>query len=178
MRRIGGAREFSTFALLLLCLAVAVGMVVHRSHRTVNGAATQPATAAHAASAPNSRADAQQASPASSATNDDYSVWLAESAGKLDSSAQGIVYMAINPVWDTALGLSNQVLSYIADTMVNPLNGDRVIFNAAPGTFNMAVAILALAMVAIVLMALAGPVYVTWKSWRLSRAHLFRYRSH
>ena len=178
-RRIGGAREFSTFALLVLCLTlIIVGLIVHRGHRTVTAAASQPPIAAHAAITPNSRAAAQPVSTESIASNDDYEVWLTASADQLNNSAQGLVSMAINPVWDMALGVSNQVLTYIADSWVNPVTGDRLIFNAAPGAFNLAVAILAFTMVAVVMMALASPVYVSWKTWRQSRAHLSRYHSH
>src|SRR5260370_42711041 len=55
LRPIGGPREFSTFALLVLFLAIAVGFVVQRDHREAKGAAPQPATAQHAPITPNHR---------------------------------------------------------------------------------------------------------------------------
>jgi hypothetical protein len=171
-RRIGGAREFSTFALLVLCFAVAVGIVVQRGHREVNGAGPPPAASVHQATVPNPRSDALISS------SDDYAGWIAAAAGNFGNAAVDIIHTAVKIVWDLALWVSNRIIGYVADSWVNPVTGDRLIFNAAPGAFNLAVAILALAMVAVVMMALAGPVYATWKSWRLSRAHLVRYRSH
>jgi hypothetical protein len=173
-QRIGGAREFSTFAILVLCLAIAVGFVAHRDHLKVKGTAPRPATATHKQSAPKPQTDAPLRSLASLASNDDYQVSISTSAANLNYSAQAIIYMAINPVWDLALGVSNQILAYVANSLVYPVTGDRVIFNAAPAMFNLAVQILALAMVTVLMMALAGPVYVSWKSWRQDRAHLSR----
>jgi hypothetical protein len=171
-RRIGGACEFSTFALLVLCFAVAVGIVVQRGHREVNGAGPPPAASVHQATVPNPRSYA----PVSS--SDDDAAWIAAAAGNLGNAAVDTIHTAVKIVWDLALWVSNRIIGYVADSWVNPVTGDRLIFNAAPGAFNLAVAILALAMVAVVMMALASPVYATWKSWRLSRAHLVRYRSH
>ena len=169
-RRIGGAREFSTFAILVLCFAVTVGIVVERSHRAVNGAGPLPVASAHGVIAPNSGSDAPVLS-------NDYAAWIATAAANIGNLVVGIVNTVVSVVWDLALWLSNRILSYVADSSVNPVTGDRLLFNAAPGTFNLAVAILAIAMVAVVTLSLVGPAYASWKSWRLSRAHL-RFRSH
>lgn len=169
LRRIGGAREFSTFAILVLCFAVTVGIVVERGHRAVSGAGPLPAASAHGVTAPNP-SDAPVLS-------NDYAAWIATAAGNIGNLVVGIVNTVVSVVWDLALWLSNRILRYVADSSVNPVTGDRLLFNAAPGTFNLAVSILAIAMVAVVTLSLVGPAYASWKSWRLSRAHL-RFRSH
>ena len=177
-QRFGGAREFSTFAVLMFCFAITVGFQVHREHRKVSAVALRLAGAVQQVAAittPNPRAHAPVAS-----TNAAFSFSAADvaelgaAAGNVVNSAADGVNTVVRTAWDPALSLSNQVIGYVADALVNPLTGDR--FNAAPGAFNLAVSILALAMVAVVMMALAGPVYAGWKSWRINRAHVFRYR--
>ncbi|HYR79674.1 MAG TPA: hypothetical protein VEO55_06685 [Candidatus Dormibacteraeota bacterium] len=213
---IGGVREFATFAVLILCLAVVVAVVFGHRRSAANRANSQPATSAHRAIVPNPRqsdaivfgrghnavngtksqpatsahrANAQNPSPRSDApissgqdyTAQDYTAWFSSTAGNLGSSAikaQNVVLDAVvSLVWDPAMGLSNQVIGFVADSWVNPVTGDRIIFNAAPGASRMAVSILAFAMVGVLMLALAGPLYASWKTWRLSRAHGFRGRA-
>jgi hypothetical protein len=175
---IGGAREFATFALLILCLAVTVAVVFGHRHRAVNGTKSQPTTPAHRAIAP--YRNPQSEPPI--ASGEDYTELMTAAAGNLGNSAVNaenvVVEAVVSLVWDPALGLSNQVVGFIANSTVNPVTGDRIIFNAAPGASRMAVAILAFAMVGVVMMVLASPLYASWKSWRLSREHAFRNHSH
>ena len=182
-RPIGGAREFTTFALLAFCLAATIAVAFGHRHSPVNRAKMQPTTSAHRAAAP--KPNSQSNSPPASGQNqtiDDYSAWVATAAGNFGNTAQSaeniVMQMVIDLVWDPIFGLSNQIVGYVADSWVNPVTGDRIIFNAAPGASHLAVSILALAMVGIMMLALAGPIYASWKTWRLSRAHGFRNHSH
>ena len=188
-RPIGGTREFATFALLAFCFAVTVAVVFGRGHRAVNadGARSQPAIAAHHAIAPNPRphAHAPAAAPIASDqnfTDQDYTAWVSTAAvnvGNAAESVEGVVLQTLTTlVWDPALSLSNQMVGFVADSWVNPVTGDRLIFDAAPGAAHMAVTILAFAMLAVVMLALTGPLYASWKTWRLSRANSSRGRSH
>ena len=193
-RPIGGTREFATFALLAFCFAVTVAVVFGRGHRAVNaaGARSQPAVAAHRAIAPNPRshAHAPAAAPIASGqdntardfTDQDYTAWVSTAAvnvGNAAESVEGVVLQTLTTlVWDPALSLSNQMVGFVADSWVNPVTGDRLIFDAAPGAAHMAVTILAFAMLAVVMLALTGPLYASWKTWRLSRANSGRGRSH
>jgi len=187
-RPIGGAREFATFALLMVCFAVTVAIVFGHRHRAVNSTQPQPTTSAHRATAPkpnpqpNPPIASGQEYTAKDYAAQDYTAWMSTAAGSLGSSAANVenvvIEALISLVWDPAMGLSNQVIGFVADSWVNPVTGDRIIFNAAPGASRMAVSILAFAMVGVVMLALAGPLYASWKTWRLSRAHGFRGRSH
>ena len=207
---IGGAREFATLAVLILCFAVTVAVVSAHRHRAASRANAQPTAAAHRAFVPNPsqsdaiafghghkvrdaaksqaattsrRAVAPRQSPqpnAPVASGKEYTAWASSAAGNLGDSAvnvQNVVLDAIiSLVWDPAVGLSNQIIGYVSDSSVNPVTGDRIIFNGAPGASQMAASILAFAMVGVVMLALAGPLYASWKTWRLSRAHGFRNR--
>ena len=209
---IGGAREFATLAVLILCFAVIVAVVSAHRHRAASRANAQPTAAAHRAFVPNPsqsdaiafghghkardaaksqaattarRAVAPSPSPqpnAPVASGKEYTAWASSAAGNLGDSAvnvQNVVLDAIiSLVWDPAVGLSNQIIGYVSDSSVNPVTGDRIIFNGAPGTSRMAASILAFAMVGVVMLALAGPLYASWKTWRLSRAHGYRNRPH
>jgi hypothetical protein len=181
-RRIGGAREFTTIALLAFCLAATIAITFGHRHSPVNRVKMQPTTSAHRAVAPNP--SPQSNPPIASGQNqaiDDYSAWLATAAGNFGNTAQNagnvVMQMVIDLVWDPVFGLSNRIVGYVADSWVNPVTGDRIIFNAAPGASHLAVSILAFAMVGIMMLALAGPIYASWKTWRLSRAQGFRNHS-
>ena len=207
---IGGAREFATFAALILCLAVTVAIVFGHRHRAANRANAQPTISAHRAIVPNPRQsdaiafghrhkarDAAKSQPTTTArravaprsdsrpnapvaSGEEYTAWVSSAAGNLGNSAvnvQNVVLDAIiSLVWDPAVGLSNQIIGFVSDSSVNPVTGDRIIFNGAPGASRMAASILAFAMVGVVMLALAGPLYASWKTWRLSRTHGFRNR--
>jgi len=179
-QRFGGARELSTFAVLMFCFAITVGLQIQREHRKVNAAALGLATAVHQVAAINTPAPRSDAPVSSTRASFSFSgadaVEIGAAAGNVVNSAADSVSMVVKTAWEQALWLSNQVVGYVADTWVNPVTGDRLFFDAAPGAFNLAVSILALAMVAVLMMALAGPVYAGWKSMRVSRAHVFRYR--
>jgi hypothetical protein len=207
-RRIGGAREFTTFALLAFCLAATVAIAFGHRHSNVHGAKMQAATPAHRAVAPKpnpqsrpavasrqERTSHEQTSQKQTSqkqtsreqtsqvlTSDDYSAWIASTAGNFGNSAQNagnvVMQFVVDLVWDPVFGLSNRIVGYVSDSWVNPVTGDRIIFNAAPGASHLAVSILALTMVGIMMLALAGPIYSSWKSWRLSRAHGFRNYPH
>jgi hypothetical protein len=176
LRTIGGPREFSTFAILMLCFAFSVSLVVHREHREVDGAVLKPAAATHPIAAPIPRPDSPVSSHGASlgrvALSNDDAAALGAVAGNLVNSAADGVDMVVASVWDAALWLSKQIVGFVADSWVDPVTGDRLILKAAPDAFNFAASILALAMVAIVTVSLAGPLYAGWKSWR----HVFRYR--
>ena len=208
---IGDARDFATFAVLILCFAVTVAVVSRHHHRAANRAAAQPTTSAHRAFVPNPRQsdaiafghghkahEAAKSQPAATArravapspspqpnapvaSGEEYTAWVSSAAGNLGNSAinvQNVVLDAIiSLVWDPAVGLSNQIIGYVSDSSVNPVTGDRIIFNAAPGASHLAASILAFAMVGVVMLALAGPLYASWKTWRLSRAHGFHNRA-
>ena len=187
-RRIGGAREFATFALLTLCLAIVISIFFTGGHGAAKVAQSQPTTSAHRAAAANrnpqpkaSIASAQD-QPSQDQPSDDYTAWTATAAGSFGTAAENaenfVVAIAVDLVWNPVFGLSNQIVGYVADTWVNPVTGDRIMFNAAPGASRLAVSILAFAMVGVVMLALAGPLYASWKSWRLSRENSLRGRLH
>jgi|SRR5579863_455096 len=165
-RRIGGVREFSISAVLMLCFAICVAVVVKSNHREIRGVVTKAATAVQRVPI---------ASPGISFRSEDNPA-AAGAAHDLVSSAQNGVYAALDLVWGSALWMSDRIVSYVSNTWVNPVSGDRLFFDAAPGASSLAVSVIAFAMVALVVFALAGPLYASWKSWRLSRAHVFRYR--
>jgi hypothetical protein len=187
-RPIGGAREFAVFALLALCLAVIVAIFFGRGRGAVKVGESQPTAAANRAAAPNrnSQPNAAVASAhgqtSQDQASDDYTAWAATAAGNFGTAADKaenlVLEIAVDLVWDPVFGLSNRIVGYVADSWVNPVTGDRIIFNAAPGASHMAVSILAFAMVGVVMLALTGPLYASWKSWRLSRANSFRGRPH
>jgi hypothetical protein len=182
-RPIGGAREFAIFALLALCLAVVVVIFFGPGRGAVKVAQSQPTTAANRAAAPNRNSQPNAAVGYGQAqASDDYTAWAATAAGNFGSAAENaenfVVEIAVDLVWDPVFGLSNRIVGYVADSWVNPVTGDRIIFNAAPGASHMAVSILAFAMVGVVMLALAGPLYASWKSWRVSRENSFRGRPH
>ncbi len=182
-RPIGGAREFAIFALLALCLAVILAISFGRGRGAVKVAESQPTAAANRAAAPNrnSQPNAPVASAQDQAT-DGYTAWAATASGNFGTAAEKaenlVLEIAVDLVWDPVFGLSNRIVGYVADSAVNPVTGDRIIFNAAPGASHMAVSILAFAMVGVVMLTLAGPLYASWKSWRLSRENSFRGRQH
>ena len=147
-------------------------------HKARDAAKSRAATTARRAVAPSP--GPQPNAPVSS--GEEYTAWAYSAAGNLGTSAvsvQNVVLDAIiSLVWDPAVGLSNQIIVYVSDSSVNPVTGDRIIFNGAPGASQMAASILAFAMVGVVMLALAGPLYASWKTWRLSRAHGYRNRPH
>jgi hypothetical protein len=146
-------------------------------HKARDAAKSQPATTTRRAVAP--IPSPQPNAPV--APGEEYTAWAYSAAGNLGTSAvsvQNVVLDAIiSLVWDPAVGLSNQIIGYVSDSSVNPVTGDRIIFNGAPGASRMAASILAFAMVGVVMLALAGPLYASWKTWRLSRAHGYRNRA-
>jgi hypothetical protein len=182
-KRIGGAREFAIFALLTLCLAITVAISFGRSRGAVKVAQSQATASANRAADPNR--NPQPNAPIESGqaqASDDYTAWAATAAGNFGTAAEKaenlVLEVAVDLVWDPVFGLSNRIVGYVADSWVNPVTGDRIIFDAAPGASHMAVSILAFAMVGVVMLALAGPIYASWKSWRLSRENSFRGRPH
>jgi hypothetical protein len=171
----GVAVEFSRLAVLIVCFAISVGVVVQRDHRKVSGAQLKPATVMHRVSAPNPRSDAPVSSGRISFSNDNAAA-ISAVAGNAVNSAADRVGTLLDSVWEPALWLSNRIVGLVADSWVNPVTGDRLSLKAAPDAFNFAVAILALAMLAIVTVSLAGPLYAGWKSWRLTHSHVLRLR--
>src|ERR1700688_4287633 len=113
---IGGAREFATFAALILCLAVTVAIVFGHRHRAANRANAQPTTSAHRAIVPNPRQsdaiafghrhkarDAAKSQPTTTArravaprsdsrpnapvaSGEEYTAWVSSAAGNLGNS--------------------------------------------------------------------------------------------
>ena len=187
-RRIGGTREFATFALLTLCLAIIISIFFTRGHGAAKVVQAQPTTSAHRAAVPNRNPHPSasiasgQGQTSQDQLSDEYTAWAATAAGGFGTAAENaenfVVAIAVDLVWNPVFGLSNQIVGYVADTWVNPVTGDRVMFNAAPGASHLAVSILAFAMVGVVMLALAGPLYASWKSWRVSRENSFRGRPH
>src|SRR6266404_3139161 len=120
---IGGAREFATFALLMLCFAITLAVVFGHSHRAVNDVRPQPTTSARRAVAPNPKPQAETAI----ASGENYAEWMTTAAGSLGNSAANVENVAIQAVvalvWDPALGLSNQIVGFVADSWVNPVTG-------------------------------------------------------
>lgn len=169
-RRIGGPREFSTFAVLVLCFAIAVVFVVQRGNRQGPSAAAKPVTAVQPARASN------PPSTAPISFSNDSSAEFGAAANNIADSAVDIADSCVKMVWEPARWLSNRIVSFVADAWVDPVNGDRLLFNGAPDVFNLAVAVLALAILGVVSVTVAGPLYFSWKTWRLSRAHYSRNR--
>ena len=147
-------------------------------HKALDAAKSKAATTTRGAVAPSP--NPQPNAPV--APGEEYTAWAYSAAGNLGTSAvsvQNVVLDAIiSLVWDPAVGLSNQIIGFVSDSSVNSVTGDRIIFNGAPGASQMAASILAFAMVGVVMLALAGPLYASWKTWRLSRAHGYRNRPH
>ena len=147
-------------------------------HKALDAAKSKAATTTRGAVAPSP--NPQPNAPV--APGEEYTAWAYSAAGNLGTSAvsvQNVVLDAIiSLVWDPAVGLSNQIIGFVSDSSVNSVTGDRIIFNGAPGASQMAASILAFAMVGVVMLALAGPLYASWKTWRLSRAHGYRNRAH
>jgi len=171
----GIAVEVSRFAVLIVCFAISVGVVIQRDHRQVNGAGLKPAAAMHRVAAPNPRSNAPVSSARISFSDDNVAAIGVVAGNAVNSAANG-VDTVLDSVWEPALWLSNRIVGFVADSWVNPVTGDRLILKAAPNAFNFAVAILALAILAIVTVSLAGPLYAGWKSWRLAHSHVLRLR--
>ena len=174
-RDTGVVVEVSRFAVLIACFAISVGVVIQRDHRQVNGAGLKPAAVIHPVTAPNPRSDAPVSSGRSSFGDDNAAAFLVATDNAVNSAANG-VDTVLDSVWEPALWLSNRIVGFVADSWVNPVTGDRLILRAAPNAFNFAAAILALAILAIVTVSLAGPIYAGWKSWRLAHSHVLRLR--
>jgi len=174
-RDTGVVVEVSRFAVLIACFAISVGVVIQRDHRQVNGAGLKPAAVIHPVTAPNPRSDAPVSSGRSSFGDDNAAAFLVATDNAVNSAANG-VDTVLDSVWEPALWLSNRIVGFVADSWVNPVTGDRLILRAAPNAFNFASAILALAILAIVTVSLAGPIYAGWKSWRLAHSHVLRLR--
>jgi hypothetical protein len=174
-RDTGVVVEVSRFAVLIVCFAISVGVVIQRDHRQVNGPAVKPAAVIHPVTAPNPRSDAPVSSGRISFGDDNAAAFIAATDNAVNSAANG-VDTVLDSVWEPALWLSNRIVGFVADSWVNPVTGDRLILKAAPNAFNFAAAILALAILAIVTVSLAGPIYAGWKSWRLAHSHVLRLR--
>ena len=174
-RDTGVVVEVSRFAVLIVCFAISVGVVIQRDHRPVNGAPLKPAAVTHPVAAPNLRSDAPVPFSRVSIGDGNVAAIAAVTDHAVNSVAIGVDTI-LDSVWEPAWWLSNRIVGFVADSWVNPVTGDRLILNAAPNAFNFAVAILALAMLAIVTVMLAGPIYAGWKSWRLAHSHVLRLR--
>ena len=174
-RDTGVAVEISRFAVLIVCFAISVGVVIQRDHRQVNGPAVKPAAVIHPVTVPNPRSDAPVSSGRISFGDDNAAAFIVATDNAVNSAANGVDTL-VDSVWEPALWLSNRIVGFVADSWVNPVTGDRLILRAAPNAFNFAVAILALAILAIVTVSLAGPIYAGWKSWRLAHSHVLRLR--
>ena len=174
-RDTGVAVEISRFAVLIVCFAISVGVVIQRDHRQVNVPDVKPAAVIHPVTAPNPRSDAPVSSGRVSFGDDSAAAFIVATDNAVNSAANGVDTL-VDSVWEPALWLSNRIVGFVADSWVNPVTGDRLILRAAPNAFNFAVAILALAILAIVTVSLAGPIYAGWKSWRLAHSHVLRLR--
>jgi hypothetical protein len=167
--------EVSRFAVLIVCFAISVVVVIQRDHRQVNGPGVKPAAVTHPVTAPNPSSNARVSSGRISFGDDNAAAFIVATDNAVNSVANG-VDMVLDSVWEPALWLSNRIVGFVADSWVNPVTGDRLILRAAPNAFNFASAILALAILAIVTVSLAGPIYAGWKSWRLAHSHVLRLR--
>ena len=174
-RDLGVVVEASRFAVLIVCFAISVGVVIQRDHRQVNGPAPKPAAVIHPVAAPNPRKDAPVSSGRISFDDGNAAAISAVTGNAVNSAANG-VDTVLDSVWEPALWLSNRIVGFVADSWVNPVTGDRIFLKAAPNAFNFAAAILALAILAIVTVSLAGPIYAGWKSWRPAHSHVLRLR--
>jgi hypothetical protein len=174
-RDTGVVVEVSRFAVLIVCFAISVGVVIQRDHRQVNGAELKPAPVMHPVTVPNHHSDAPVSSDRTSFGDDNAAAFLVATDNAVNSVANSFDTV-LDSVWEPALWLSNRIVGFVADSWVNPVTGDRLILKAAPNAFNFTAAILALAMLAIVTVSLAGPIYAGWKSWRLAHSHVLRLR--
>ncbi len=76
------------------------------------------------------------------------------------------------PVWDGAFWLSNQILGMLADSGLDPsvaTNGIQL--SAGSGR---AASAIALGLIGVFLAGLAGPLYYSWKMWRVRHVRQYR----
>jgi phenylpyruvate tautomerase PptA (4-oxalocrotonate tautomerase family) len=86
------------------------------------------------------------------------------------------IHVVTGSIWDVAMWIANRMIAFLANSIVNPVSGDRLLFGGAPGASRLAAPILALSLIAVVGISLAGPLYASWKLWRSS--HNRRLRPH
>ena len=86
------------------------------------------------------------------------------------------IYFVTGTIWDVAMWIANRMIAFLGNSIANPLSGDRLLFGGAPGESRLAAPILALSLIAVIGISLAGPLYASWKMWRSS--HNRRLRSH
>ncbi|MDO8433337.1 MAG: hypothetical protein Q7S58_13105 [Candidatus Binatus sp.] len=79
---------------------------------------------------------------------------------------------AVEPVWDAALWISRQALAILADSGLDPSVANDGVLRGTRG--NRAASAIAVALIGMLLFGMSGPLYYSWKMWRLG--HIRRYR--
>ena len=88
-----------------------------------------------------------------------------------------LVFLATSAVWDIALWISRRMIAFLANSIVNPVSGDRLLFGGAPGVSSRwAEPVLALTLLTALGILLAGPLYMSWKMWRARHNRRLHYR--
>lgn len=88
-----------------------------------------------------------------------------------------LIYLATSAVWDIALWISQRMIAFLGNSIVNPVSGDRLLFGGVPGVASQwAAPVLALTLLAALGILLAGPLYMSWKMWRARHNHRLHYR--
>jgi hypothetical protein len=87
-----------------------------------------------------------------------------------------VIYFVTGSVWDVAMWIANRTIAFLANSIVNPVSGNRLIFGETSGASRLAAPILALSLIAVIGISLAAPLYASWKLWRSSHNRRLRYR--
>jgi hypothetical protein len=88
-----------------------------------------------------------------------------------------LVYLATSAIWDVALWTSERMIGFLANSIVNPVSGNRLLFGGVPGVASQwATSVLALGLLAMLVVLLAGPLYMSWRMWRARHSHRLHYR--
>ncbi len=76
------------------------------------------------------------------------------------------------PMWDGAVWISNQILGVLADSGLDPSVADSGIqLSVGSGR---AASVIAFGLIGVFLMGVAGPLYYSWKMWRLQHVRHYR----
>lgn len=136
-----------------------------------------------AADSKNGVAGAAQANPigshpaaAATSTGSDIAASVTAAVVEFVRAILQVIYFVTGSIWDVAMWIANRMIAFLANSIVNPVSGDRLLFGGAPGASRLAAPILALSLIAVVGISLAAPLYASWKLWRSSRNR--RLRSH
>jgi hypothetical protein len=88
-----------------------------------------------------------------------------------------LFYLVTSAIWDIALWISERMIGFLGNSIVNPVSGDRLLFGGVPGVaFEWAAPVLAMTLLGALGVLLVGPLYMSWKMWRARHNHRLHYR--